>query len=69
MCPDLLQQWWQDTPESFFKGFVISHLNAMCVLTSAPQLVIIEEEDIMIVHHGHGLPSPQATCPGLTGPC
>ena len=45
----VLQQW-QDVSESFFEGFIISHLNAMFDLTSTSQLVIIKGEDIMILH-------------------
>ena len=50
MCPDFLQQWWQDVSESFFEGFIVGHLNVMLDLTGTPQLIIIQGENIMTLH-------------------
>ena len=50
MCPDLLQQWWQDVSKLFLKGLTIGHLNIVLDLTGTPQLIVIKGENVMILH-------------------
>ena len=50
MCPDFLQQQWKDASKSFFEGFIISHSDVVLDLAGAPQLIVIQGENVMILH-------------------
>ena len=50
VCPDLLQQWWQDVSKLLFKGLIIGHLDVVLDLTGTPQLIVIKGEYVMIPH-------------------
>ena len=47
MCPYLLQQGRQDVPKSLLKRLIISHLNTMFDLASAPKFIVLKGENMI----------------------
>ena len=72
MCPDFLQQWWQDAPKPFLEGFIIGFTLMLCCtwLAHPNSLLSREKMSWYSINNScrHDLPFPWAIGPGPTSP-